>query len=244
MDMGSGRIPRDSSISQIGADCGLLQKYCEEIGLPMSAAALKRLIDGLSYSSEFKFERLRSELIEIHRRVYDELESRQFFVLDQDTVRYFSDPHFSATVFERFPETSFDAVEAGKCLTLERSTACVFHLMRVSEHGLRAVADFLKISDPLGPNWDQIIKKIDSELKADYSNRKFKGQVDLLSHISTHIHALKLAWRNPTMHIDKKHTQSEARDIYNATSALMNYLADSLPKKSGIIQAIRGMMNP
>jgi len=72
-------------------------------------------------------------------------------------------------VAERFPEAIFDMAEAGKCLALDRSTASVFHLMRVTEYGLNGVSVFLKIKDPLGPNWDQIIKSIDSELKTEYA---------------------------------------------------------------------------
>jgi hypothetical protein len=45
------------------------------------------------------------------------------------------------------------------------------------------------------------------------------------------LNAVKVAWRGPTMHIDKKHTMEEARDIYGATAGLMRYLADNLPEQ-------------
>ena len=74
-----------------------------------------------------------------------------------------------------------------------------------------------------------MIAKIDAELKALYKDRKYKGSADLLASMSSHLHAVKVAWRNRVMHVEKKHTMEEAREIYAATGGLMRYLAENLP---------------
>jgi hypothetical protein len=114
--------------------------------------------------------------------------------------------------------------------------------MRVTEYALRAIADLLDIQDH-NPTWEPIIRKIDAELKADYRNRKFKGSQDLLANMSTHLHAVKVAWRNNTMHVEKINTLEHAKEIYDATCGLMRYLGDNLPeKKTGVVQSIRGKL--
>ena len=138
----------------------------------------------------------------------------------------------SPLVGERFPDAIDDMNEAAKCFAFERPTACIFHLMRVTEYGINEIADFLLMEDH-SPTWEPIIRKIDAELKLDYKDRKFKGNQDVLANMSTHLHAVKVAWRNKTMHVEK--------EIYDATCGLMRYLAENLPaKKLGVVQSIRG----
>jgi hypothetical protein len=146
----------------------------------------------------------------------------------------------SPLVGERFPDAIDDMNEAAKCFAFERPTACIFHLMRVTEYGINEIADFLLMEDH-SPTWEPIIRKIDAELKLDYKDRKFKGNQDVLANMSTHLHAVKVAWRNKTMHVEKINTMEHAKEIYDATCGLMRYLAENLPaKKLGVVQSIRG----
>jgi hypothetical protein len=226
----SGVTPTESSWSLVAGELGMLELACEQLALTNTLAQIRRVkpifFDG---ATRLNFNNFARDVLEVQVRMTDELKARTLFILSAEEAPYFADHHFGPSVAQRFPDALFDMDEAAKCFALERPTACVFHLMRITEHGLRAIGDLLKLEDPLGPNWDQVIKKIGAELKLDYKDRKFKGQADLLSHISTHLHAVKVAWRDPTMHVDKKHTTQEAREIYNATCGLMRYLAENLP---------------
>ena len=53
---------------------------------------------------------------------------------------------FGDDVARAFPSSKGDIDEAGKCLALDRGTACVFHLMRILEIGLQLLAAKLGIS--------------------------------------------------------------------------------------------------
>jgi len=52
---------------------------------------------------------------------------------------------FGAEVEARFPSANEDIYEAAKCLALDRATACVMHLMRVCELGLKALATTINV---------------------------------------------------------------------------------------------------
>jgi len=239
MDIGAGKVPRDHTMRAVMENCALLLQHCEALGLEFSASQIKRFRE--SIQPGIRYTDIRASLIDIQQRVWDEMEQRKFLALSREDDKYFTG-EFPSAVLERFPEIGFDADEAGKCLALERPTACVYHLMRVTEYALQAIGKQLGIRDER-PNWEPIITKIDAELKKPYKERQYKGMSDFLAHVSAHINAVKVAWRNRVMHVERKHTPEEAREIYRATVGLMRYTAESLPSdKAGIVQSIRDII--
>lgn len=226
----SGTMPTNHSWGIVAGELGMLERLCEKMGLNSTLAQLRRLKNLFVGGSEsVNFANLARDVMEVQIRLCDELEARMSFLMSPEEAQYFTQNQFAPVVADRFSEAVFDMDEAGKCYATERATACVFHLMRVTEYGLVALSTFLGINVSR-PNWEPIIAKIDSELKAPYEKRQFKGSADLLANASTHVHAVKVAWRNRAMHVDKKHTMEEAREIYGATCGLMRYLSENLPK--------------
>jgi hypothetical protein len=68
------------------------------------------------------------------------LNRRKFFEPEPHYLKYFENPKlFGDAVFSSFPSATDDIAEAGTCLALERSTACVMHSMRATEVALRAL---------------------------------------------------------------------------------------------------------
>ncbi len=225
----NGITPTSRSWNAVAGEMGALQRLCENLGLNSTIAQMKRVKNTISdHSSELDLNRFARDVFEVQIRMIDELEARTLFLMSPEEAKYFSGNQFAQVVAERFPDATFDMDEAGKCYATERATACVFHLMRVTEYALQAIGKLLGMTDQR-PNWEPILKKIDDELKAEYKNRQFKGSYDLLANASTHLQAVKVAWRNRAMHVQTKHTMEEAREIYGATTGLMRYLAENVP---------------
>jgi hypothetical protein len=95
----------------------------------------------------------------INDRLADEFGLIGLFVIDQKQMEYIDprEPLFGQDFNMRFAKAGvFELDEAAKCLALGRPTACVFHLMRLMEIGIGAVARCLQIPDPVKPserNW-------------------------------------------------------------------------------------------
>jgi hypothetical protein len=225
----SGSLPSSESWSVVAGELGHLERACESLGLESTLAQIRRIKNIFIKGAEVNYSILARDIIEVQIRLSDELQARTLFLLTPDEARYYSDPHFHPAVALYFPDAIFDMQEAAKCRALERPTACVFHLMRVTEYGVQAMAKLIGVTDQR-PNWEPVIAKIDNELKQPYDKRNFKGSAELLANMSTHLHAIKVAWRNRAMHVEKKHTPEESREIYNATCGLMRYLAENLPE--------------
>jgi len=173
----------------------------------------------------------------------DEIGAKTVFSISSRFSPYFNStvPLFGGQVADAFPRCMFDITEAGDCIALERSTACVFHLMRVMESAIRAVARCLGIPDPVKPaekNWGAISRTIQKEMKArntvvpprwtNPDDRIFFDEIFVL------MEAVRAVWRKPTMHPDRKHTPEEALSILGAVKTFMTKISlrldeDGLP---------------
>ena len=139
---------------------------------------------------------------------------------------YTDDELFGHDVADVFPATSFDIEEAGKCLALGRGTGCVFHLMRVMEILLRHLGGRLGI--PYAPSWESYITQITNRIKMKHRAKgiKWKRDEKYFTDVLGDLEAVKIAWRNPTMHVRSVHTLEEAENIFRAVRTFAKRLAE------------------
>lgn len=199
--------------------------------LSLSLKAIDRLINALA--SPITWGQLIEKTKDLYSRIDDELEDLELW---QVTARYRTftetDP-FKLAQSANFQSAQRDSEEAGKCLAFDRGTACVFHLMRVMEVGLRALAASLndpRLDPKRNPSWDSILKKCDEELAKPLKDRAPEWRQDdaFFSIAAAQLHAVKDAWRNPTMHVERHYDPEEAEDVWNAVRAFMRHLAKRL----------------
>jgi hypothetical protein len=135
---------------------------------------------------------------------------------------------FGPRVYEAFPSAIMDIEEAGKCLALSRGTATVFHLMRVMEAGLKATAHALSIR--YAPSWESYLDQIKAKMDIDWKkkSKKWRKEEPFFRVVHAHLHAVKLAWRNPTMHIVQNYSPEVAEEIFNAVKGFMRHIETKL----------------
>ena len=80
------------------------------------------------------------------------------------------------------------------------------------------------------PTWDAMFKKCDAELLKSLKDRVREWRQDdaFFSSAIASLHAVKNAWRNPTMHVERRYDMSEATDVLNAVGGFMRHLATKL----------------
>ncbi len=170
---------------------------------------------------------IKTLLKELRTRIFDELTERQFLYVAPDRVKFYTEPMlFGKEVNDRLSAAIDDIEEAGKCLALGRATACVLHTMRVLEVGLKALARALNI--PYAPSWESYLKQISDQIAVKHKNKttKWKRAEKFYRDLSGDLLLVKQAWRNPTMHIDRKYGIDEAEQIFNAAKLFMQRLAN------------------
>ncbi|MGH6792180.1 MAG: hypothetical protein ACRECF_05515 [Methyloceanibacter sp.] len=165
---------------------------------------------------------------ELRERIEHELEGKAiYFVSCRVELLESSTPLFGVEVFDAFPSANDDIAEAAACLALGRATACVMHLMRACEVGLKALGARLSV----GPqnDWGSYLREIDKALNERVKQHDIQThQEQFFAEAAASFDHLKRAWRNPTMHVERTYTPERAEAIFEAVRSFMQHLATGI----------------
>jgi hypothetical protein len=189
----------------------------------------------------FTLNTLTFQLQELDRAIRRDLFERTFMYLPRDKQEYFDKRElFGGAVRQRFPKAADDIKEAGNCYATGNHTACVFHLMRVLEHGLRALAKRLQVSFknkkgatvPLDlQEWGAIIGNIETKIaeKKNLPKGKQKSEeLEFFSQAANEFRYFKDAWRNHVMHTRTTYDEHDAAKVMEHVRSFMQHIATKL----------------
>jgi hypothetical protein len=167
--------------------------------------------------------------------IKSELEESYFLHLTRSEADLYTHetPIFGKDFQSNFSGALYDLDEAVKCIALKRSTASVFHLMRIMETGIQAVSRCLGIPDPTklaGKNWGAILIKIKND-GIDIKTNWNRDDKELFNEIYICLDSVRIAWRNSTMHIVKTYTPDEAEHILLVVKGFMKQVAARMDEK-------------
>jgi hypothetical protein len=207
-----------------------IRAHCQAIGLTLSLKSADRLIENVRANKPAK--ELAQDWRELSGRIRDEIADNLFLFIPKSHVAYYqAEQLFGLSVEEAFPSISPEISEAGKCLALHRNTACVCHLMRVLESGLRALAKQLKVAFDNKP-WNSVIEVAEKRLKTVREGKRkpknWKQDERFYSEAIAHFRFIKDAWRNYSMHLYQRYDEEQAESVFNHTKAFMRHLASKL----------------
>lgn len=205
---------------------------CKTFELPASAQLVSQIIGELRSRAECPISRLEQHSRELARRMEAELAARLFLYVDGESARFYAQPFEKwDEVRTAFPSATYDIEEASKALGLRRSTASVFHLMRVLEHGLHSLAK--RFAVPFEHKaWGEVIERTEKAIKDIKQQRNkpadWKDEEQFYSEAATQFMHFKNAWRNYTAHLQFKYTEDEAESIYRHVRDFMKHIAKRL----------------
>ncbi len=227
--------PPDSTVTPMTQDSGgyntmtAVRALCEKVGLRVSMKCVDYMLE-IGVKKEPKVGVLVEAVSQIERTIRWEMEDKLFmYIPSARAERYNLTEPFGPEAAKNFPSSMFDAKEAGNCFASGRYTASVFHLMRVLEIGLVAFAGLFPGVPTNKENWQQIIEKIESEIrempKAAVKVPDWKEKQEKYSQIANNFMFFKDAWRNYTAHARGKYTEDESDAIYRNVRSFMQGLA-------------------
>lgn len=167
-----------------------------------------------------------------------ELRSITLLCVDSSKLNEFEQisPLFGEGVDEAFPSISYEVQEAGYCVAFNRNTAVVFHLMRVLEIALRAINASLGLPPPTGnqKNWGNLLQAINVEMTHRNQNANAGWHANdrsIFEDLFASLDAVRSAWRNATMHIERNYDEDEARHLFLVVKQLMKKVADRMDEE-------------
>lgn len=233
-----------SDASPVEADDRLhlraIELYVQEMGLAKSLTLAKRI--RVEFEGDGRTGREFSERAKVlQERIRDDLDELVFLYIPGDRADFYNDhKHFGDQVATNFSDANFDIEEAGKSFALDRYTACVMHLMRSLEVALDAIGIAVGLPSPVieaNNSWERLLRKITDQVTANdksitTANWLMKSQWaakrQFLIDVQAHLFSVKNAWRNPSMHLEKKYTEQEAERIFRSVKDFMEHLATHL----------------
>jgi hypothetical protein len=213
----------------------LIQGWCVEIRLNGISKYIQKNIEPLKPNLT---EREMLKILEgVKERIEENLGSIYFkFVPPDESASY----HFASVgpwgqqVLDNFSSASYDIEEAIKCRILGRHTACVMHLMRVCEVGLKAYGTSLNVMAQIKSaqaDWGSILRIANEEIQKLNKGNDPTWTSDkrrFFEETHAHFHSVRVAFRNRSMHADQQYDYVRAKRIYEAVRDWVRFMAEHL----------------
>ena len=216
--------------NNIGEDCG-------KIGLLHSRKAAQRAASDMTGNPT---EQIKFHLRALTDLIKSEMEEHLFFWVPLTRAEFYGMTGriiLGDQCVDRFSQSgiSTEVEHAARCFALGQNTACAFHLMRVCEAGVRALALALGYQWEANPNWGKFFKQYDVQLGTNPTKHvePWISHADFLEAAGGNLRAAKDAWRNDTMHLEKSYDEREARHLLTVIPSFMRQIASRIDE-SGI----------
>ena len=207
---------------------------------PIDAAA-QRMIQSLADPS-LQTVVLADRIFALLARYKELCEEQASLFITQDKRTYFDSISAFGDKFSKvFPAAITDAEESCKCFALDRWTACVFHLMRVAEYGLRSLAMTLHVQlthrgahHPIEcVDWDKVITGAQNKIlnaRGLAPGPRRQAKLELLSDAADHCAYMKGIWRNNASHARRPYKESDASVTFDRVRDFMRFLGNSVTR--------------
>lgn len=229
-----------TTLARVGLGDGTAKALTQLLETPQCplSARMRRKIERLRDRAHAEADTLTLDvaealLKELHNDLLSEMSSPYFLMIPAEKRWLYEQrqPPFGQAVADRFPDASYDVAAAARCAALDESTAEVFHLMRVLEHGLRWLSNRVGVVMDSGiefENWKNIIDMIEKQIRAMESQPKSPEKSETLqfySQAASQFRYFKDAWRNHVSHARAQYDPRQAREVYNHVGPFMQDLA-------------------
>jgi len=223
-----GKVPSakldDDELEALTKRIRRMSEFADTLGLSTSQALLKPRIASPPQT--------RGEWRILLEAIYAELKGKLFLYVPDHRAKFYERPAPPWAVAPFFASASADMQSAGSCFATGQSTACVFHLMRVLEHGLRslAAATGVLMGSYDSASWGDLIGAIQSEIKKMQTGGRptAAGEKQFFSDAAAQFGNFKDAWRNYVSHARGPCSEVDALKLLNDVPHFMAHLATRL----------------
>jgi hypothetical protein len=218
----------------------IIIKECGFVGLNFTQIAAQRILNAMDSMDDSR--KKASEFIGmidlLEERFNDEIHNLKFFLVKPDRLFYYENTEHAGEQFKTgFPRGNVELIEAGNCFALDRYTACVVHLMRSLEVALAVLHRSLDIPEPekgAEKSWGRILSRILKKITENDSNQPFnwKREKEFYHQCYALFSAVKVPYRDSTMHVESIYDEQSAIDVFNVTTAALRYMATKLSENN------------
>lgn len=185
---------------------------------------------------------IRALFFALRSAIESQLSDRWLFFVPSERVNLYKQPlnGWDRAIATTYPDAAVEIEEAGRCLSFERGTAAVFHLMRAVEDGLIGIAKTLGVVLPKNrpleiADQDKILRGIDAVIQQLSGGNQqaatvlSKQQIAWYQETRLDLQAFKDAWRNHVSHSRVTYDVPTGTSIYLHVRSFMNRMVQGPP---------------
>jgi hypothetical protein len=232
LECSSGESPTKEHRDDLARYLKDMDEELKFLGLEMTRLSVTRMKSQIATITRDK---LAESMDDIENRFNDEVRPVSLLYLAPEKRRFFSKTDLFGEEFKtRFPTANAEVIEAGNCFALDRFTACVYHLCRSMEVGMRVL--FVSLGMPprvwSTTKWSRILDRIKG--KIDKNNKVLADDYEWQSlrsfYESTYafLSAVRVPIRNSTVHVESSYDEAGAENVFGAVKTFMRHLATKL----------------
>jgi hypothetical protein len=218
----------------ISSNASWIASEAEHFGFGATQAQAKRIIYFCSQGSNAGT--ILAAANELETRFNDEVKAVCLLNVELSKLRFYSATDLFGEEFKvNFPVANGEICEAGKCLALDRYTACAFHLMRAMEIALRVLFTSLGMQPRIlsVTKWEAITDRIGARIAKNDVHRAddmgWQAERLFYDEALAFLVAARSPLRNATMHVDVSYAdEGSILPVWLATEAFMRHIAPKL----------------
>jgi phage anti-repressor protein len=223
----------DESHTKIKRDFDIILNRSKELQISGSQKQIEYIIENLK---DFPIIEIHNNIKSLENMIEKELgEQLYLFVPPEDAIWFWKFHIFGTDISNAFSlsieDINNEMKEAGTCYATSCHTACVFHAMRVLEHGLRVLAKDVELTFDI-QQWYNIINDIEAKIreiaKAMPRGTAKNERLKFLSEAAKEFTYFKDGWRNYVSHGRSKYDGPQALSALNHVKAFMIHLSTRL----------------
>jgi len=222
-----------------------LSSDLKEIGCKISAKAAMRFSADISGIKE---DYIQTRVRELKDVIYSEMSENLFLWIPPERAKYYGYPQHTkdwdetqraieGPIAGRFKTASNEIFSARICYAVAQWTACVFHLMRACEVGIKAIYKTLGIPAPrLSDSWGNLLRPMDEQLKKKPEDRygDWAKYPEFFDHATNDVRSIKRTWRDSTMHVEAAYDEDSARKALDAVTSFFVTLSKKLDQDGNV----------
>lgn len=233
------------TLTQMGDWLDVLGKECKAVGLRESARQafdivfdFDPIIGPAPGQHSYLPAKLEACLGVLLDTIQSEMKGEIFFWVPSHRSEWYSkksEQIVSDLFAERFPIAATEIEEAAKCFSFGRYTACVFHLSRATEAGIKAVGIALnqKKDHEL---IERTLKFIEEQTKLNAPNQivAWRSHGAFFATIAGDVRAVAKAWRNKVCHLVADYKEEQAKELLELSTILFRHIAEKIDDKGNL----------
>jgi hypothetical protein len=222
---------------RIESNIRFVAEQCDRLSLSNTHNRQERVYLALRRLIPCTYAQIMLGLNTLHEAIEDDIITEYFYHYPRNKALLLIANSEWIQIFKAFPSAKSEIEEGIDCYAMEHNTACVFHMMRAAEVGLRAIARERRVKTVRSKTpvewgtWNDVLRAVEQQLgriRNATAGPKKDAALAFYNGAMSDLRALQDLYRDRTMHLRESYDEGQAQSAMHRVRSLLDNLASRL----------------